>query len=93
MFGMALGRTLASESFLTDIKPRVAEMLRDIRKAFEHSVISEQRWMDTSTREATADKSRRMKQHIGFPEWLLIDDKLEEYYKGVTIYINGVFNI
>ncbi|XP_026482131.1 neprilysin-1-like [Ctenocephalides felis] len=60
-------------------------MLRDIRKAFEQSVMKEQKWMDAATRVATADKSRRMKEHIGFPEWLLDDQKLEQYYRGVLI--------
>lgn len=58
-------------------------MLSNIRYSFE-STIATITWMDIPTKVATIEKIRNMKQLVGFPEWLFVPGKLEEYYKGVV---------
>lgn len=58
-------------------------MLSNIRYSFE-STIATITWMDIPTKVATIEKIRNMKNLIGYPEWLFVPGKLEEYYKGVV---------
>jgi hypothetical protein len=58
-------------------------MLADIQWAFSTLVRSAD-WMDEDTKVATLDKATAVKQFIGFPEWLLEKDHLQEYYEGVS---------
>jgi len=58
-------------------------MLADIQWAFSALVRSAD-WMDAGTKIATLDKAAAVKQFVGFPEWLLDKDELQQYYAGVS---------
>jgi hypothetical protein len=58
-------------------------MIADIQWAFSTLVRSAD-WMDEDSKVAAMDKAATVKQFIGFPEWLLDKDRLEEYYAGVS---------
>jgi hypothetical protein len=58
-------------------------MIADIQWAFSTLVRSAD-WMDEDTKVATTDKATAVKEFIGFPEWLLDNNQLQEYYEGVS---------
>ncbi|XP_015834804.2 neprilysin isoform X1 [Tribolium castaneum] len=82
--GMAVSYGLADRTFSNKTKPKVEQMLYDIKSAFmEHvKTIS---WMDQKTRTATLEKSKEMISFIGYPDWLLDKGALEIYYQGITL--------
>lgn len=60
------------------------EMVNSIREEFV-SILSTVPWMDESTREAALEKAKAMVSHIGYPDELMDDSKLNKYYEGLTI--------
>jgi predicted metalloendopeptidase len=58
-------------------------MMADIQWAFS-TLVRSAPWMDEDSKVATLDKAAAVKQFIGFPEWLLDKNGLEEYYEGVS---------
>lgn len=59
-------------------------MLHELKNALAH-LVGQAKWMDDDTKLATYQKIIEMKAHIGFPDWLLEEGKLEEYYKDIQI--------
>lgn len=49
------------------------------------NLVGKAKWMDDNTKLATYLKIIEMKSLIGFPDWLLEEGKLEEYYEGIEI--------
>lgn len=53
--------------------------------------------MDNKTRKAALDKADRMTTHIAYPDELLDDNKLEEFYKKLEItpgnYLKSILNL
>lgn len=85
--GMAVSWLFVDPTFHTNKVNKVLEMLEDIREAFA-SIVTKTDWMDQSTKTATLEKSRKMGSEIGFPTWLFNEEKLNEYYKGVSLVKN-----
>ncbi|XP_021712527.1 endothelin-converting enzyme 1-like [Aedes aegypti] len=81
--GLAVSYAIADKTFLERTKPRVEQMLTDIRNEFDQMVL-ETDWMDAYTKYESLEKSKAMKSLIGFPEWILDDEKLEEHYQGIS---------
>lgn len=59
-------------------------MVKDIQLEFK-DILHKIDWMDDVTRKAALEKAESMTTHIGYPDELLDDKKLEEFYKGVCI--------
>lgn len=59
-------------------------MVNDIRQEFE-SILKEVSWMDETTRAAALSKAKTLSVHIGYPDELVQDDKVEEYYRNLNI--------
>lgn len=59
-------------------------MIDEIKNSLS-KLVSHTKWMDAETKIATYEKINEMRSLIGFPDWLLEDGKLEEYYVGVEI--------
>lgn len=57
-------------------------MVSDIRAEFEE-ILKQVDWMDDRTRANAIDKARSMSTHIAYPDELLDDRKLEEFYGDV----------
>lgn len=81
--GMAIGYGLADRAFFNKTKPKVEQMLDDIKEAFVEQVNSIS-WMDKDTKKATLEKCQEMISFIGYPEWLFHEGALEVYYEGVN---------
>ncbi|XP_058817652.1 uncharacterized protein LOC131680955 [Topomyia yanbarensis] len=84
LLGMAVSYAISDPNFLRDIKPKVEHMLRYIQDAFER-LVRDTTWMDWKTKRSTLEKSKAMRSLIGFPEWILQKNKLEEYYDKIDI--------
>ncbi|XP_062554630.1 neprilysin-4-like [Armigeres subalbatus] len=84
LMGLAVSYTIADRSFLEQTKPRIEQMVTNIRLEFDQMVL-ETDWMDAYTKYASLEKSKAIKSLIGFPEWILNVQKLEEHYKGLQI--------
>lgn len=71
-------------------------MVADIRKEFV-DILKNVDWMDEKTRQNALEKAQSMSTHIAYPDELLDNKKLEEFFDGVnehkilfvTIYINS----
>ena len=88
LMGLAVSYTIADKNFLEQTKPRVEQMVSNIREEFDQMVL-ETDWMDAYTKYASLEKSKAMKPLIGFPEWILDVKKLERHYQGVGVdYLN-----
>ncbi|RZB39536.1 neprilysin-like, partial [Asbolus verrucosus] len=82
--GMAVSYGVADRTFSNKTKPKVEQMLYDIKNAFvEH--VNSLNWMDKETKEATLEKSKEMISFIGYPEWLFQKGALDVYYKGIVV--------
>lgn len=57
-------------------------MINEIKKAFVQHIESIN-WMDSETKKVTMEKSKEMITFIGYPDWLVEEGKLDDYYKDV----------
>lgn len=69
--------------FNEEARQNALEMVRDIRAEFE-TILKEVEWMDDETRKNALDKAKSMATHIAYPDELLDDTKLEEFYQNVS---------
>lgn len=79
---MAVSWLFVDPNFHETIGPNVVEMLDDIRAAFA-DLVWQADWMDSRTKMATLEKSKKMASVIGHPHWLFEEGQLDEYYEGV----------
>lgn len=59
-------------------------MVNNIREEFK-ILLSEVNWMDNKTRESALTKANAMVTHIGYPDEIMDNKKLEEYYEDLEI--------
>ncbi|KAG5889087.1 hypothetical protein JTB14_004931 [Gonioctena quinquepunctata] len=71
-------------------------MVDDIRAEFE-DILKSVEWMDDETRMNAIDKARSMTSHIAYPDELLDNRKLEEFYDGLELdpnqYMRSILNV
>ncbi|KAK7791478.1 hypothetical protein R5R35_006851 [Gryllus longicercus] len=96
MMGMAVSVGVADPAFPKTTGHKVSQMLEDVRSAFAARV-SRLDWMDARTKAATREKVAAMTSFVGFPDWLLDSQSLEEYYQGLVVdelgYLNTLLRI
>ena len=54
-------------------------MVEDLRSAFKE-LVTEAEWMDADTQVKAQQKADMMLQLIGYPDWLVDNDKVDEYF-------------
>ena len=54
-------------------------MVEDLRSAFKE-LVTETEWMDADTQVKAQQKADMMLQLIGYPDWLVDNDKVDEYF-------------
>lgn len=69
--------------FNEQARQNAKEMVTDIRTEFQ-DILKSVDWMDDETKRNALDKAKSMATHIAYPDELLSDDKLEEFYDGVS---------
>ncbi|XP_008485960.1 neprilysin-2, partial [Diaphorina citri] len=85
-FSLAIGSLYVRKYFKEAAKSNAVEMVQLIREEM-YKILSSVDWMDEVTRRAALDKAKSMTTHIAYPEELLINAKLEEFYSGLEVCI------
>lgn len=83
LMGFAVSHLILEENFETETKPKVEQMIENIRRSF-NTLVMHTTWMDWETKMKTLKKSEKMKSFIGFPDWIQNRTSLEHHYKGVS---------
>jgi neprilysin len=81
---ISVGALYIRKHFREDSKKAALEMVQNIEVEFEE-ILKTVDWMDAKTREQALDKVKSMATHIGYPDELMNNKKLEEYYEGLKI--------
>lgn len=58
-------------------------MIKGLTEAFK-SMLEEEEWMDKETTQLAIEKVDKMTTLVGYPEYILEDEKLDEQYKEVS---------
>lgn len=83
LMGMAVSYAIVQPDFLQITKPKVLNMIENIRLAFG-KLVGDASWMDDKTKCSTLEKSQAMKNFVGFPEWILKTGELDKYYHNLS---------
>lgn len=57
-------------------------MLNNVKKTFANDVMHAD-WMDNSSKHLTLKKIENLGAQLDYPEWILDDEKLDDYFSGV----------
>jgi neprilysin len=95
-FPIAVSALYVKNFFKKESKQVALEMVDAINEEFQ-KILQEVSWMDDTTRTAAVEKAKKMIAHIGYPDELMDDKKLIEYYNNLTIsegkYFESILNI
>ena len=81
---ISVGALYIRKHFQKDSKAAALDMVNRIKVEFE-KILKTVPWMDETTRKAALAKVEKMTTHIGYPDELMDDNKLIEFYKTVTV--------
>lgn len=85
---IAVGGLYVRRYFNEDAKQRAIELVNNIRDEFIH-ILRDVPWMDEQTKVAAIEKARALQKHIGYPDELDDELKLEQFYKDLYIDANA----
>ncbi|XP_054262623.1 neprilysin-2-like [Macrosteles quadrilineatus] len=85
LLDVAVGTAKTTESFLYMTKPKVNKMIDDIQDSFIKSV-DKTSWIDKTTKIEIKEKVGHIRRRIGFPEWMLDKEEVEDYYDTLEMY-------
>ncbi|XP_076756749.1 M13 family metallopeptidase neprilysin 3 isoform X2 [Xylocopa sonorina] len=88
--GFAIGAMFVREVFHGNSKPMAEDMIDRVRKAFTKN-LKNLDWMDVETRRSAEEKANAITDMIGYPDFILNQDELDERYKDLTIKQNEYF--
>jgi predicted metalloendopeptidase len=83
-FQIATASLYVRKHFDQNSKKVALEMVDSIKGEFEE-ILKKVAWMDEKTRNAALVKVKKMVTHIGFPDELVDDKNLIEFYKNVKV--------
>lgn len=93
---LSVGSIYVRKYFNEEAKKAALEMVDDIRQEFLH-ILKEVDWMDDGTRKKGLEKAKSMAVHIAYPDELLDDNKLDQFYEKLdvspTLYLESVLNL
>ncbi|XP_029033207.1 neprilysin-2 isoform X2 [Osmia bicornis bicornis] len=93
---ISVGAMYVRKYFKEDAKKNALEMVADIREEFTE-ILKKVDWMDDDTRKSALKKAASMSSHIAYPDELLDDKKLEEFYEKLELttdnYLEGILNL
>ncbi|XP_033323591.2 M13 family metallopeptidase neprilysin 2 isoform X2 [Megalopta genalis] len=94
--GISVGAMYVRKYFKEDAKKNALDMVADIREEFKE-ILKKVGWMDDETRKSALDKAASMSSHIAYPDELLDDKKLEDFYQKLELttdnYLEGILNL
>lgn len=88
--GFAIGAMFVREVFNGEAKPQAENMINSVRLAFKDNLKNLQ-WMDAETRILANEKADAISDMIGFPDYILNPQLLDERYKMLEIDPNNYF--
>ncbi|CAK9798490.1 Nep2 [Anthophora plagiata] len=92
----SVGAMYVRKYFKEDAKKNAMEMVADIREEFT-KILQKIDWMDDETRKSALKKAASMSSHIAYPDELLDDKKLEEFYEKLELntdnYLKDILNL
>lgn len=86
----ALSALYVKNHFSEQSKEAALEMVDYIREEFLR-ILDEIDWMDEETRDEARSKARAISHFIGYPDELLRDELIEDYYKGIELRRNNFY--
>ncbi|XP_057331077.1 neprilysin-2-like isoform X3 [Microplitis mediator] len=94
---ISVGALYVRKYFNEDAKKNAVEMVSDIRNQF-NKILKTVDWMDEETRKSALEKAASMTSHIAYPDELLNDAKLEEFYENLQLddnasYLKNILNL
>ncbi|XP_050295817.1 neprilysin-2 isoform X1 [Anthonomus grandis grandis] len=93
---IAAGALYVRKYFNEEARQNAKEMVSDIRSEFQN-ILKKVDWMDEKTRQNALDKAKSMSTHIGYPDEMLSDKKLEEFYGDLELdenqYLPSILNL
>lgn len=81
---VSVGALYVRKYFNENVRHRVVEMVENIRSSFINTLHNVS-WMDETTKKAAIGKAKTLTAHIGYPDELTNNTKLEEYYSRLEI--------
>ncbi|XP_072047746.1 membrane metallo-endopeptidase-like 1 [Amphiura filiformis] len=81
---MASGRMYVEDNFAGDSKQNMLKMIGNLKTAFK-DMLAYNEWMDEDTKIVAREKCDAMRHQIGYPDWIMEDSTLDEFY--VKMYI------
>ncbi|UXI15573.1 aromatic-L-amino-acid decarboxylase-like [Sarcoptes scabiei] len=84
VLGFALGSMFVRSAFRGESKNESKVMIQQIKDAFKNHLIKLS-WMDSKTIELAMEKADAITDMIGFPDFILNEEKLNKRYKDLTI--------
>lgn len=92
----AVGALYIRKYFRPEAKQTAAQMVELIRQEFK-DVLKQNDWMDAKTKLAASNKVDAITTHIGYPDELYDNNKLNEFHRTVVInqsnYLESILNI
>lgn len=85
-----IGAMFVQNVFQGDSKAKAENMISEIKKSFKDSMPLLD-WMDEETRHLAKEKADAIIEMIGFPDFIMSPDKLDERYHGLTLMENEYF--
>ncbi|XP_065163092.1 neprilysin-2-like isoform X3 [Atheta coriaria] len=93
---IAAGALYVRKYFNEDARQSAKEMVADIRAEFKE-IVKKVDWMDEKTRQSALEKADSMSTHIAYPDELLDNSKLEEFYQNLELedgnYMRSILNL
>lgn len=81
---IAIGSLYVKTYFDNKAKSEALEMVNNIKDVYRN-ILTEVEWMDEITKKEAQRKLNLMATHIGYPDEMLDNNKLAEYYKNLDI--------
>lgn len=95
-FPIAVAASYVRKYFDQESKAVALKMVDNIKEEYDE-ILQNVDWMDDETRATALLKLKSIVSHIGYPDELMDDKKLIEYYKDVSVdednYLESVFSI
>ncbi|RUS83741.1 hypothetical protein EGW08_008492, partial [Elysia chlorotica] len=90
VLGFAVGALFVRETFKKGSKEEAQEMIENVRTAFTDNLPNLD-WMDDATRAAALDKANAVTDMIGYPDYILDNQKLDNKYEDLKINKSNYF--
>lgn len=79
-----MGALYVRKYFSEEARRAAFDLVEDVRGAFI-DILNEVAWMDENTRAEAIKKAKSLTTHVGWPNELAENDKLEEFYRDLEI--------